>query len=68
MKAFRRIILKHDLFNPILPVFILPLHLKDEDDYFLVTLLASSFSPCSKKITGQDRLDAQKDHHIDCEY
>jgi hypothetical protein len=23
MKTFRRIILKHDLFNPILPVFIL---------------------------------------------
>ena len=29
MKIFRRTILKHDLFNPILPIFILLLHLKD---------------------------------------
>ena len=27
--GFARFILKHDLFNPILPVFILLLHLKD---------------------------------------
>ena len=40
MKFFHRIILKHDLFNPILPVFILPLHLKDAFIHELFEIVA----------------------------
>ena len=42
MKIFRRIILKHYLFNPILPVFILSLHLKDAFIHELFEVVAGS--------------------------
>ena len=40
--GFARFILKHDLFNPILPVFILPLHLKDAFVHELFEIIAGS--------------------------
>ena len=43
MKIFRRIILKLDLFNPILPTFILPLHLKDAFVHELFEVIAGSW-------------------------
>ena len=46
MKIFRRIILKHDLFNPILPVFIFPLPFNDAFVHELFEVVAS---PCSGK-------------------
>jgi hypothetical protein len=42
MKVFRRTVLKHDLFNPILPVFILPLHLKNAFVHELFEIVAGS--------------------------